>query len=153
MNANPSDPALQQALQDALQKLRDAQLASSTSSDTADMKKTLEEIKTNTDPNTDPGTALPADTNNSYDSTIGLPVKNDLGQLIQSFISSSPFAAMIGSLHAAGTDEESIFSVSVYNTELKFDFTQWQTTFAGLGTLLLAVSHAAALYIVFRKGA
>lgn len=89
---------------------------------------------------------------NAYDTSFtGLPESKSITDLLSSFVSSSPLAAMVRSFTVSTSGSVSSVSCGTfYGQEIKFDFVWYQDTFNALGGVLLIICHGFAVLIVIR---
>lgn len=89
--------------------------------------------------------------NSAYDSTIEIPAKRSIPDLLTSFVAGSPIVSMVKSFKITTSATSCNFPIgTIYGKELSFDFCRWQPTLTALGGVLLIIMHGFAVLIVVR---
>lgn len=88
---------------------------------------------------------------NSYDGDIEQPDKKDISGLLSDWLASSPLLALVRGISVEGSNAESQYSINIYGRQIVLDFSQWSGVLSGCGSAFLAVSHIAAVFLIFRR--
>lgn len=154
-NADPTNDALKRAAEEAEAKARAAEQEAARAQAEAEKAKAEMTAAKNqaADAARDENLTAPAvPGDNSYESVIEAPEKKGIAGLLTSTVASSPLASMIRTLGASTSGATNRVSAGViYGQELAFDFSRWEPALQTLGAVLLAITHAYALMIVFRR--
>lgn len=88
---------------------------------------------------------------NTYDTTIEVPVENDIIGLVNDFISQSPLIAMFDTFEIRTSNAVCSVSAGVfYGKEIIIDFCRWQSYIQTLGVMLLALTNGYSLLVIWR---
>lgn len=89
---------------------------------------------------------------NGYDTDItGLPEKKGIGDLLGTFVASSPLVSMVKSFTVTTSSASGVVPIgNVYGQDLSFDFTRWESTLRACGGVLIIIMHGFAVFVVIR---
>lgn len=89
--------------------------------------------------------------NGRYDGAVTNPEKSSIQELIDSFISNSPFASIINATNFSLSGATSSFTVNLRGTNYAIDFSRWQSHLELFGSFILTSMHLTAVWIILGR--
>lgn len=141
--ANPGDTGLSLAAANALTAYKSAQA----------LQAQAEAARAQAEQDSEQAGSLAVGSDNSYSSfsTSDLPVKTDIFAAVRDFLSSSPLGSLIRRFGVTTSGSTSTVSFQFHGQTITGDMAQWSGVLGAAGTVLLSLTHAYALYLIFRR--